>query len=62
VAENCTIYSSRSSRPVQKLLDTPSYSMGWRFLFRVLRFPGSDTLTLNGGQEQCSWLIEDQFH
>jgi hypothetical protein len=25
VAENCTICSSRSSRPVRKLLDTPSY-------------------------------------
>jgi hypothetical protein len=29
VAENCTIYSSRSSRPVRKLLDTPTYI--WRF-------------------------------
>jgi len=25
VAESCNIYSSRSRRPVQKLLDTPSY-------------------------------------
>jgi len=25
VAENCTICSSRSRRPVRKLLDTPSY-------------------------------------
>jgi len=27
VAESCTICSSRSRRPVQKLLDTPSYYM-----------------------------------
>jgi len=26
VAENCTICSSRTRRPVRKLLDTPSYS------------------------------------
>jgi hypothetical protein len=26
VAESCTICSSRSRRPVQKLLDTPSYN------------------------------------
>jgi len=26
VAESCTICSSRSRRPVQKLLDTPSYT------------------------------------
>jgi len=25
VAESCTICSSRSGRPVRKLLDTPSY-------------------------------------
>jgi len=25
VAESCTIFSSRSRRPVRKLLDTPSY-------------------------------------
>jgi len=30
VAENCTICSSRSRRPVRKLLDTPSYSVQWR--------------------------------
>jgi hypothetical protein len=27
VAESCTIYSSRSRRPVRKLLDTPSYDL-----------------------------------
>jgi hypothetical protein len=26
VAESCTIYSSPASRPVRKLLDTPSYT------------------------------------
>jgi hypothetical protein len=29
VAESCSICSSRSSRPVQKLLDTPSYILVW---------------------------------
>jgi hypothetical protein len=29
VAESCTICSSRSRRPVRKLLDTPSYHVGW---------------------------------
>jgi hypothetical protein len=27
VTENCTICSSRSRRPVRKLLDTPSYAI-----------------------------------
>jgi hypothetical protein len=27
VAESCTIFNSRSRRPVWKLLDTPSYSI-----------------------------------
>jgi hypothetical protein len=27
VAESCTICSSRSRRPVRKLLDTPSYEL-----------------------------------
>jgi hypothetical protein len=30
VAESCTICSSRSRRPVLKLLDTPSYSLELR--------------------------------
>jgi hypothetical protein len=29
VAESCTIFSSRSRRPVRKLLDTPSYKLLW---------------------------------
>jgi hypothetical protein len=29
-AENCTICSPRSRRPVQKLLDTPSYVIFWK--------------------------------
>jgi len=29
VAESCTICSSRSSRAVRKLLDTPSYVWRW---------------------------------
>jgi hypothetical protein len=29
VAERCTICSSRSRRPVRKLLDTPSYTTHW---------------------------------
>jgi hypothetical protein len=29
VAESCTICSSRSRRPVRKLLDTPSYLIMW---------------------------------
>jgi hypothetical protein len=30
VTESCTICSSRSRRPVLKLLDTPSYSLDWQ--------------------------------
>jgi hypothetical protein len=37
VAENCTICSSRSRRPVRKLLDTPSY-----FNFPDLQRPDVD--------------------
>jgi hypothetical protein len=33
VAENCTIYSSHSRQPVQKLLDIPSY---FKLIFLVL--------------------------
>jgi len=34
VAEGCTIRSSRSRRPVRKLLDVPSYVVCW-VLFNV---------------------------
>jgi hypothetical protein len=36
VAESCTIYSSRSRRPVRKLLDTPSYIRSQGRFTRIL--------------------------
>jgi hypothetical protein len=39
VAESCTILSSRSRRPVRKLLDTPSYAQSCTvFIFSCLKF------------------------
>jgi len=34
VADSCTFCSSRSRRPVRKLLDTPSYAVLLNFTFR----------------------------
>jgi len=46
VAESCTISSSRSRRPVRKLLDTPSY-----FNFTLW--------DLNGRRRNDSWIIKE---
>jgi hypothetical protein len=54
VAESCTICSSRSRRPVRKLLDTPSYKCKVHIIIVIISLP---RLRPNGLLITCYRLV-----
>jgi hypothetical protein len=52
VAESCTVCSSRSRRPVPKLLDTPSY-------MRTIRYYNIFTCLSSLRETSCTTILPD---